>query len=105
MNGYCPMMMGHHQCNFYPTAMYYPRFALPKSLKLIKEAVAGEREDELFYDYLISVAPTPKGPSRRRRNLKDQEASWKESKEQFLENWVPLRDTARFYTALQQGIR
>lgn len=31
--------------------------ALQKSLGLIKEAVSGEREDELFYDYLISVAP------------------------------------------------
>lgn len=31
--------------------------ALQKSLELIKEAVSGEREDELFYDYLISVAP------------------------------------------------
>jgi rubrerythrin len=32
--------------------------ALQKSLNLIKEAVHGEREDELFYDYLISVAPS-----------------------------------------------
>ena len=31
---------------------------LEKSLKGIKAAAAGEREDELFYDYLISVAPT-----------------------------------------------
>lgn len=30
---------------------------LQRSLELIKEAVSGEREDELFYDYLISVAP------------------------------------------------
>ncbi|WP_207670920.1 ferritin family protein [Caloramator sp. E03] len=28
-----------------------------KSLMLIKEAVQDERKDELFYDYLISVAP------------------------------------------------
>ncbi|WP_212744590.1 ferritin-like domain-containing protein [Bacillus sp. E(2018)] len=32
--------------------------ALQLSLQLIREAVAGEREDELFYDYLISEAPT-----------------------------------------------
>lgn len=30
---------------------------LQNSLNLIKQAVLGEREDELFYDYLISVAP------------------------------------------------
>lgn len=32
--------------------------ALQLSLQLIREAVAGEREDQLFYEYLISVAPT-----------------------------------------------
>ncbi|MCY6372038.1 DUF5661 family protein [Clostridium ganghwense] len=31
---------------------------LEKSLMLIRDAVQDEREDELFYDYLISVAPT-----------------------------------------------
>ncbi len=31
---------------------------LEEALKLVKQAVQGEREDELFYDYLISVAPT-----------------------------------------------
>lgn len=31
---------------------------LPEALKLITGAVAGEREDRQFYDYLISVAPT-----------------------------------------------
>lgn len=30
----------------------------PEALKLIEDAVSGEREDELFYDYLIGVAPT-----------------------------------------------
>jgi rubrerythrin len=29
-----------------------------KALELVKGAVQGEREDELFYDYLISEAPT-----------------------------------------------
>ncbi|MCY6354908.1 ferritin-like domain-containing protein [Clostridium sp. ZS2-4] len=38
--------------------MMWDKEGLQKSLELIKEAVSGEREDELFYDYLISVAPT-----------------------------------------------
>jgi rubrerythrin len=36
--------------------IYNPQ--LQEALKSITEAVQGEREDELFYDYLISVAPT-----------------------------------------------
>ena len=36
--------------------MYNPQ--LQEALEWVKEAVQGEREDELFYDYLISVAPT-----------------------------------------------
>jgi rubrerythrin len=32
--------------------------SMQDALTLIKKAVEGEREDELFYDYLISVAPT-----------------------------------------------
>ena len=31
---------------------------LQEALEGVREAVQGEREDELFYDYLISVAPT-----------------------------------------------
>ncbi|MBB6216577.1 rubrerythrin [Anaerosolibacter carboniphilus] len=31
---------------------------LTEALALVKDAAQGEREDELFYDYLISVAPT-----------------------------------------------
>lgn len=43
----------------YPTPyMMYDMNLLEKSLQGIKLAVQGEREDELFYDYLISVAPT-----------------------------------------------
>lgn len=38
--------------------MMYDMNLLEKSLEDIKLAVQGEREDELFYDYLISVAPT-----------------------------------------------
>jgi rubrerythrin len=36
--------------------IYNPQ--LQEALESIKAAVQGEREDELFYDYLISVAPT-----------------------------------------------
>ncbi|MFE0556092.1 hypothetical protein ACFW1P_09160 [Paenibacillus sp. NPDC058910] len=32
--------------------------SLDEALALIEQAVSGEREDELFYDYLVSVAPT-----------------------------------------------
>ncbi|WP_236340774.1 ferritin-like domain-containing protein [Paenibacillus plantiphilus] len=32
--------------------------SLQEALSLIKQAIEGEREDELFYDYLISVAPS-----------------------------------------------
>jgi rubrerythrin len=32
--------------------------SLDESLALIEQAVSGEREAELFYDYLVSVAPT-----------------------------------------------
>ncbi|MFZ5969353.1 MAG: ferritin family protein [Bacillota bacterium] len=32
--------------------------SLTEALELVKDAVRGEREDELFYDYLISKAPT-----------------------------------------------
>lgn len=35
-----------------------PHPQLSLALEQIKKAVQGEREDELFYDYLISVAPT-----------------------------------------------
>jgi rubrerythrin len=39
----------------YDMAMYK---SLPDALDLVRSAVEGEREDELFYDYLISVAPS-----------------------------------------------
>ncbi|MBW7477532.1 ferritin-like domain-containing protein [Paenibacillus oenotherae] len=32
--------------------------SLEEALRLIRQSVEGEREDELFYDYLISVAPS-----------------------------------------------
>lgn len=43
---------------YYPTYMYYTENAYPEALRLIVEAVSSEREDELFYDYLLSVAPS-----------------------------------------------
>lgn len=35
----------------------YNKKSLDNSLKLIKEGVIGEKSDELFYNYLISIAP------------------------------------------------
>lgn len=34
--------------------------AYKKALRLIKEAIRAEKKDELFYDYLLNVAPTEK---------------------------------------------
>lgn len=42
---------------YYPTYMYYTENAYPNALQLMVEAVQSEREDELFYDYLLSLAP------------------------------------------------
>ena len=45
--------------NFYRDIPMHKTYkTLEESLVLVKEAIQGEREDELFYDYLISVAPT-----------------------------------------------
>jgi rubrerythrin len=47
--------------NYDESQNYYedmPYKTLQEALALAKNAVQGEREDELFYDYLISVAPT-----------------------------------------------
>lgn len=38
--------------------MDYYQQCLQSALQLVREAVQGEREDEIFYQYLISVAPT-----------------------------------------------
>ncbi len=40
------------------TNQVYAQQAFQQSLKLIAEAVQGEKEDQIFYDYLISNAPT-----------------------------------------------
>ena len=42
---------------YYPTYPYVPITAYPEALILIAQSVGGEREDELFYDYLLSIAP------------------------------------------------
>lgn len=66
-------MNSYYPCPFANKNMYrdpdpetmpadFSQFIYPQNrkegLQLIKESVSGEREDELFYDYLISVAPT-----------------------------------------------
>jgi len=43
---------------YYPTHEYVSVYSLPKALTLIVDSVRDEREDELFYDYLLSVAPS-----------------------------------------------
>ncbi|EJO5347893.1 ferritin-like domain-containing protein [Clostridium botulinum] len=47
-----PMMC----CSFY--GMDFTKNDFENAIQLIKDAVQGEREDELFYDYLISEAHT-----------------------------------------------
>lgn len=42
---------------YYPTYMYVSTYAYPEALKLVAQSVEGEREDDLFYDYLIGIAP------------------------------------------------
>ncbi len=39
------------------TNPYVAVYAYPEALELIVDAVSSEREDELFYDYLLSAAP------------------------------------------------
>ncbi|GAB6159162.1 hypothetical protein JCM39194_23620 [Desulfotomaculum varum] len=42
---------------YYPTYMYVPVYAYPEALQLIVQSVSNEREDELFYNYLVNLAP------------------------------------------------
>lgn len=44
--------------NIYGSNDSVPYKSLQDALALVKQAVQGEREDELFYSYLISLAPT-----------------------------------------------
>jgi predicted heme/steroid binding protein/rubrerythrin len=49
----------YYPYNYYRTDQIRKSYkTLKQALSLVKQAVQGEREDELFYDYLISVAPT-----------------------------------------------
>ncbi|OPX87193.1 MAG: Rubrerythrin [Pelotomaculum sp. PtaB.Bin104] len=41
---------------YYPTYMY-EHYAYPEALRLVVVSVSGEREDELFYNYMLNVAP------------------------------------------------
>ena len=45
---------------YYPTYMYYTQNAYPNALQLIESSVQSEKEDEMFYDYLLRVSPTEK---------------------------------------------
>jgi len=42
---------------YYPTYSFVPMYAYNQALRLIVESVNSEREDELFYNYLLNVAP------------------------------------------------
>ncbi|MRN55184.1 ferritin-like domain-containing protein [Paenibacillus monticola] len=50
---------------YWKRVMFTPVWSvsLAEALNLIKEAVQGERNDELFYDELIKLAPTPEQAS------------------------------------------
>ena len=45
---------------YFPTYMYYTKDACPNALQLMEEAIQSEKEDEMFYEYLLSVAPSEK---------------------------------------------
>lgn len=61
----CPFYFNYVNEDLYRQEKNMPKYIdpytypdnIPGALQLIKNAVDGEREDELFYDYLISVAP------------------------------------------------
>jgi rubrerythrin len=68
---------------YYPTTAYVAEYALPQALELIAESIGAEREDELFYNYMISVAPmadrdiiTSIRDDERKHNLLFQELYW-----------------------------
>jgi rubrerythrin len=46
------------KCRYYPTSRYYPEHAYSQALHFMVEAVQDERGDELFYDYLLALAPS-----------------------------------------------
>ena len=51
-------MNNSNNFSFQMYAQQYAQQALQQSLKLMAEAVQGEKEDRIFYDYLIDNAPT-----------------------------------------------
>jgi rubrerythrin len=55
----------------YAVTDFYKK-ALNDALKLIKRAVSGEKEDEMFYDYLMDMAPT-KEQKEIIKSIKDDE--------------------------------
>jgi rubrerythrin len=59
MNGCFPPYPGypHVVYKYLPTYPYVQIYAYPEALQLIVNSVSSEREDELFYEYLLSVAP------------------------------------------------
>lgn len=48
----------HYSPPFYTSNNYFRADQMAKSYKTLEEAIENEREDELFYDYLLSLAPT-----------------------------------------------
>lgn len=48
----------HYSPPFYTPNNYFRAGQMAKSYKALEEAIENEREDELFYDYLLSLAPT-----------------------------------------------
>lgn len=42
---------------YYPTYRFVPVYAYPEALQIIVQSVSAEKEDELFYGYMLSVAP------------------------------------------------
>lgn len=58
---------GYVANKYFDTYMYYPEYAYPEALRLMEEAVRSEREDEIFYQYLLGRAPD----ERHRRIIED----------------------------------
>jgi len=46
-------------CKYISLSPYDSEDAFPEAVRLIAESAGSEREDELFYDYLLSRAPSP----------------------------------------------
>lgn len=62
----------------------YPQ-NLPEALQLIRGAVTGEREDELFYDYLIKEAPSEEDKDVIRSIRDDERKHFKMFRQIYLE--------------------